>query len=334
MTKKSKRVKDSYFVSKRNIALLEACVETNAPALLIGETGTGKTTLIREIAKEYDKTLIRISVNGSMGVEEILGKWLVNKGTTVWQDGVLTMALRAGHWVVMDEINVALPEILFVLHSLLDDDRKIILPEKDNEIVHPHEEFRFFATMNPPEEYAGTKDMNKALMSRFTAVLNIDVLSETEEVKLLISKGVEKDMAYKLVRLAGVLRQHKIKDNIFYFCSTRDLVQAGHLISCKLSLSDAVTGSIVNKMTLKEFQVVKKDFSTIVDDAKKMPLLTIDEMLKAIETMEQDKKKLQDEYSKMLADKEREIRGSIKKEASDEAREDILKRIAEIAKSK
>lgn len=322
-----------YFASKSNLSLLEACVEKNEPALLIGETGTGKTTLIREVAKEYDKTLIRISVNGSMGVEEILGKWLVNKGTTVWQDGILTMALRAGHWVVMDEINAALPEILFVLHSLLDDDHKIVLPEKDNEIVYPHAEFRFFATMNPPEEYAGTKDMNKALMSRFTAVLNIEVLSESDEVKLLVKKGVDKDIAYKLVRLATALRKYKNKDDIFYFCSTRDLVQAGVLIAHKVSLSDAVTGSIINKMSPKEFLVVKTEFNSIVADTKKLPFTTIEEMVKALAGREAEIKTLKESYELLLAKKEAEVRGSIKKEVSDEAREDILKRIMEIAKT-
>lgn len=330
-TKKKSGINKDYFVSKSNLALLEACVETNNPALLIGETGTGKTTLIREVAKEYEKTLIRISVNGSMGVEEILGKWLVEKGTTKWQDGILTMALRQGHWVVMDEINAALPEILFVLHSLLDDDRKIFLPEKDNEIVTPHAEFRFFATMNPPEEYAGTKDMNKALMSRFTAVLNVEVLSEVNEVKLLINKGAEENLAYKLVRLAKELRDEKSKDNIFYFCSTRDLVQAVVLIKQGLKLSDAVTGSIVNKMSDKEFKVVRPKFNAVIDDKKTLPI-SIEKMVETIEKYDSQVEKMKLEYEMKLKKKEDEIRATIGSEISDKATEELLSKIAGLVK--
>lgn len=327
-------VKDAYFASPTNINLIKACVTGNTAALLIGETGTGKTTLVREIAKEHGKELIRISVNGSMGVEEILGKWLVNKGTTVWQDGILTMAARAGHWVVMDEINAALPEILFTLHALLDDDRKIILAEKDNEIVTPHAEFRFFATMNPPEEYAGTKDMNKALMSRFTAVIYVDVLDDATEMKLLMQRGADKDMAYKLVTLAKRLREHKAKENIFYFCSTRDLVQVNELVQGGISLLDAVTGAIVNKMAKEEYKLVVGDFSATVGSASvKFPYKSIEELVGLIKTRDAEIAMVKAEYEQKLVDQEKTLRASLEKESGEKVRDEFLKKIAELAKA-
>lgn len=260
----------SLFVTTENHDLLKACIENNQPALLIGETGTGKTTLVRELAKEKKATLHRVSVNGSMGIEEILGKWLVKDGTTYWQDGILTTAMKEGHWIVFDEINAALPEILFTLHSLLDDDRKILLPEKDNEIVVPHKNFRFFATMNPPEEYAGTKDMNKALMSRFTAVLIIEVLDQKSEYALLTEeKKADSKTAEILVRIATALRDEKKNENIFYFCSTRDLVQAAYLVNQGIPLASAIKAAIINKMTDKEYQAVKKHFDGIIAKVEK-----------------------------------------------------------------
>jgi len=324
-------VSKPYFVSDTNIRLLNACVESDEPVLLIGETGTGKTTLIREMAKEKEKTLIRISVNGSMGVEEILGKWLVNKGTTVWQDGILTAALRSGHWVVMDEINAALPEILFTLHSLLDDDRKIVLPEKDNEIVYPAEGFRFFGTMNPPEEYAGTKDMNKALMSRFTAVLYIDVLSNTDEIRLLQDKGTDFETATKLVLLATKLREYKKKDDIFYFCSTRDLVQTAHLILCGVSLTDAAVGSIVNKMTPKEFEVVKSDFEKIIGSILSLPVKTIQELLDLVAGFDAKIDALKLDHDAKISQMEDEIR-SLSSRSGSIVHDDFINRIKELAK--
>jgi midasin len=302
---------------------------------LIGETGVGKTTIVREIAKEQSKNLVRVSVNGSMGVEEILGKWLVDKGTTKWQDGILTSAIRRGDWVVMDEINAALPEILFTLHSLLDDDRKIVLPEKDNEIVTPHDDFRFFATMNPPEEYAGTKDMNKALMSRFTAVIYVDVLSEVEEVKLLEKKGSDTDTAVKLVKIANILRDYKKKDNIFYFCSTRDLVQCVQLKSHGLSIYDAFTGSIENKMSKDEFKVVKADVNSVI----KMPELdsSIRSISDLIAMASDAETKIKETETKLRAEFEAEkakIIEDAKANAKDEVSDTFLKTLRELSTKK
>jgi ATP-dependent Lon protease len=332
--KDEKPVNKNYYASDANINLIRACIERNAPALLIGETGTGKTTLIREVALEENKTLVRISVNGSMGVEEILGKWLVEKGTTKWQDGVLTDAVRKGHWVVMDEINAALPEILFTLHSLLDDDRSISLPEKDNEIIKPHKDFRFFATMNPPEEYAGTKDMNKALMSRFTAVLNIEVLDEVNEVKLLETKGADTNTAITLVRAARILRDHKRKDDIFYFCSTRDLVQCVELLSHGLKMQDAFLGSIVNKMSKEEYEGVKNNLESALRKKTEMPTKTLDELIEAVVGAD---KKLEDQkkFMKEQHEKEKlELRDKYKKEAADEVSNDFLEKLSELANKK
>jgi len=334
MVTKPFKKSDEYFISDSNLRLLRACVESNSAVLLVGETGTGKTTLVREVAKEQGKTLIRVSVNGSMGVEEILGKWLVNKGTTVWQDGILTMAARAGHWVVMDEINAALPEILFTLHSLLDDDRKIILAEKDNEVVVPHNQFRFFATMNPPEEYAGTKDMNKALMSRFTAVLNIDVLNDTEEMQLLMKKGADKDVAYKLVSLGKRLRTRKFKDEIFYFCSTRDLVQVVQLVTGGLDIKDAVIGAVINKMSRKEYELTKPEFTATVGSTTfRFPYKSIEEMVQLIRERDAELSKVKAEYEARLLEAEKKARADAVKENAESVRDDLLRKIAEIAKA-
>jgi len=329
---KEKKGTENYFVSKGNIKLLKACIDTDNPALLIGETGVGKTTIIREVAKEQKKNLVRISVNGSMGVEEILGKWLVDKGTTKWQDGILTAALRSGDWVVMDEINAALPEILFTLHSLLDDDRKIILPEKDNEVVVPHTNFRFFATMNPPEEYSGTKDMNKALMSRFHAVIYVDVLSETDEVKLLEIKGADLDTALKLVKVATILRLQKTRDNIFYFCSTRDLVQTAQLKKSGLTLVEAFTGAVVNKMGRDEYKLVEPLISSTIAQPKiALPAKTLEEIIEIATNAEKEIELVKKEYEIKLKEETQKIEDKAKLEARDQVSTDFLDRLKELS---
>ncbi len=237
---------------------VKTCVEMNESILFIGETGTGKTTLINELAKEKKTELVRVSLNGATSTADILGKMLAKDGSTYWQDGVLVSAMKKGHWIVFDEINACLPEVLFALHSLLDDDRKVTLIEKDGEIIRPVPEFRFFACMNPSENYAGTKETNMALMSRFGGVFHIAVFPTHHELAVLERNKVKKDIATKLVNLASELRKMREKGDLYTFVSTRDIIQAGKLATGGLDMGMSIEFAMLNKMTQDEKADVMK----------------------------------------------------------------------------
>ena len=154
--------------------LLELSADEDMPVLLVGDTGCGKTSLVRNLAAKRGKQFSRFNLTGETTVDEFVGKFILKDSETVWQDGLLINAMKGGHYLVVDEVNAALPEILFVLHSLLDDDKYIVLAGDKGQIVRPHKDFRFFGTMNPVDEYAGTKDLNKSFKSRFNMVIKMD----------------------------------------------------------------------------------------------------------------------------------------------------------------
>jgi MoxR-like ATPase len=227
--------------------LLRVAVTHDLPALLVGETGTGKTSLVRELAATDGKVYTRFSITGETTVDDFVGKYVLKNGETIWQDGILLTAVKGGHYLVVDEINAALPEILFVLHSLLDDDKYVIVPQKDNSLVKPHASFRFFATMNPVDEYAGTKELNKAFMSRFAMVLEVKYPNRKTEVEIVTSRtGVDISTANKMVDVAIGIRRAKSTDKIFYTFSTRDLIYWGKLVE-PLGIHRAFRVAIKNK---------------------------------------------------------------------------------------
>ena len=239
--------------------------ENNLSMLLIGETGTGKTTMIKSVAERLGKTCLRFSINGETTVDEFVGRWTLKGGSTVYQDGILIEAMRNGWWIVVDELNSALPEILFTLHPLLDDDKYIILTNKDNEKVVPHKDFRFFASINPSGEYAGTKDMNKAFLSRFQMVLNIEYPSISMERKIVEEKGeVDTWVASLIVSVSKHIRDAKAKEELYYSCSTRDLIQWG-LLTKWFSLGDAFSMSILYKADMEERALIWKIFKEDCD---------------------------------------------------------------------
>lgn len=262
--------KDEVIGQKKNKEAIKLAIEHDLPVLLIGETGTGKTSLVREQAIENKKELVRFSITGETTVDEFVGKYELEAGKTVWKDGVLLDAMKNGKWLVADEINVALPEILFVLHSLLDDDKYVTVSQHLGEVVKPHEDFRFFGTMNPPEEYAGTKELNKAFQSRFSIVLEVNYPAKEIEVKIVSSKAdVPSADATRMVDVANALRKAKKDEKIFFTCSTRDLLHWGELINKGMSPNDAFVISVLNK-TGTDKDVVREIYQKILGEYIKL----------------------------------------------------------------
>lgn len=259
--------------------VIKACIEQNIPVLLRGETGTGKTTTIREIAEQEGKKLTRINLTGQTTREDLVGKYILRDSNLAWQNGPLVTALRAGHWILLDEINAALPEVLFLLQSLLEAKNQLgtlLLVEKDGEELIPHEDCRIFATCNP-SDYEGMKDMNPATLSRFV-VIDVQPLDVAEEEKLLIDRyGV--DIARSLVESANQARQKKKDGETTVFVSTRDLELACRLYQKGVKADLAVETAIITKCQNEaDRMVIQKCFNVKTSSSKKSFIDELEEL--------------------------------------------------------
>lgn len=236
------------------------CIKTAKPVLLIGETGTGKTTLIEFLAAKTNNAFLRLNLDGATTKDEFVGKWLVNDKGTYWIDGILTKAMKNGYWLLLDEVNAALPEITMALHSVLEPNGKLILADKDGELVTPHADFRVFGTCNP-DSYAGTKEFNLAFLSRFDKVVYLDYLPQKMEAALLTSRTeVPSEVATTLTMIANHLRDAKQKNAIAYPCSTRDLLAAAtYYQEATHNITEAVKYTIANKMQVEADRTLLND---------------------------------------------------------------------------
>ena len=235
-------------------------VAHNLPVLLIGETGVGKTLAVRHLAWRTNNGLRRVNLNGATTVDEFLGKLLINEGGTYWVNGVLVEAMVAGDWILLDEINATLPEIAFCLHSLLDEDRMVVLMEYDGRIVRPHPGFRLFASMNPSEEgrYGGTKTLNEALLDRFPIVIRMDYLTEDQEVEAVIkqSGATDEQMVRSMVRMAGDVRAAIRNERVFGSFSTRRIIDWARM-AAQFGVRPSAEYTILSKLTSYDAEVVE-----------------------------------------------------------------------------
>jgi cobaltochelatase CobS len=232
----------------------------NLPVLLIGETGVGKTQAVRYLAWKTNNGLRRVNLNGATTVDEFLGKLLINEQGTYWIDGVLVDAMQAGDWILLDEINACLPEIAFCLHSLLDDDRMVVLTEHDGRIVRPDPNFRLFASMNPSEEgrYGGTKMLNEALMDRFPVVVRMEYLPEQEEIEAVMAQSGNDDrqVIECMVKAANDVRLAIRSEQIFGTFSTRRVIDWARM-SKTFDVRESAHFTILSKFSSYDAEAVE-----------------------------------------------------------------------------
>ncbi|MEE1032879.1 MAG: MoxR family ATPase [Ruminococcus sp.] len=142
--------------------------------LLTGSKATGKNVLAENLAWIFGRPSFNISFHVNTGSGELIGTDTFEDNQVKLRKGSIYQCAEYGGFGILDEINMAKNDAVSVLHATLDYRRSIDVPGYDKIELHPAA--RFIGTMN--YGYAGTKELNEALVSRF---LVIAMPSQTEE---------------------------------------------------------------------------------------------------------------------------------------------------------
>lgn len=173
------------------ISDLARILSSGYPMLLQGPTSAGKTSLISYLASITGNKFVRINNHEHTDLCEYIGNYVTGlccnlcfiifvdtSGKLNFVEGVLVSAVRNGHWIVLDELNLAPSEVLESLNRLLDDNRELLIVETGERIT-PHKDFRLFATQNPPGIYGGRKVLSRAFRNRFIEI-QVDDIPQNE----------------------------------------------------------------------------------------------------------------------------------------------------------
>lgn len=106
--------------------LFAAAFHARLPLLLKGPTGCGKTRFVAHMAARLGRPLYTVACHDDLSAADLIGRYLLKGGETVWVDGPLTRAVREGAICYLDEVVEARKDVAVVLHPLTDDRR--ILP--------------------------------------------------------------------------------------------------------------------------------------------------------------------------------------------------------------
>jgi len=245
---------EEYFITEEpyyepignEIEVFEAAYRNQLPVLLKGPTGCGKTRFMEHMAWRLGRPLITVSCHDDLTASDLVGRFLIRGGETVWVDGPLARAVRAGGICYLDEIVEARKDTTVVIHPLADD-RRVLPMEKLGELLEATEEFCMAISYNPGYQSV-LKDLKQSTRQRFVA-LEFDYPSAELESRIIVNEtGIDADMAAQLVKFAQMTRNLK-GSGLEEGASTRLLVHAAKLMKSGVSPVVACRSSIAQALT-------------------------------------------------------------------------------------
>ncbi len=242
------------------IELFEAAYQQKMPVLLKGPTGCGKTRFVEHMAyrlgmplakkkgKDVPKgvPLMTVACHEDLTASDLVGRYLLEGDSTVWLDGPLARAVKAGAICYLDEVVEARKDTTVLIHPLTDHRRELPI-EKKGEVLKAGEGFQLVISYNPGYQNA-LKDLKHSTRQRFVALEFTYPTVEIETEIIAHEAGVSQEMAETLARLGDKVRN--LKDHgLQEGASTRLLIYAGRLIAngisprraCQVAVSAALT---------------------------------------------------------------------------------------------
>jgi len=250
--------------------------ELNDKTLMYGPTGAGKSSLIEQLCARTNRPFLRINCTGDMDSSMIFGQLTAKDGSTHWEDGSVTEAVKYGAVFAWDEWDVTPPEISMGLQWLLEENGKLVLKEKPGAIkdkhIVPHEFFRIVAIGNTQGQgddtgaHSGTNVQNTATLDRFGTAVYVDYLAADVEEKMLKNK-FDKVLSVKatkeLVKLANLVRQGYKAGQFNLTISPRTLLNICKKLRAGSSLRQAFTTTYLNKLNDTQRKVADELFVKI-----------------------------------------------------------------------
>lgn len=213
--------------------------------LICGDKATGKNVLAENLAWIFGRPIYNISFHVNTDSNSLIGTDTFKDNEVQFRKGPIYQCARYGGFGILDEINMAKNDAVSVLHATLDYRRIMDVPGYDRVKLHPAT--RFIATMN--YGYAGTKELNEALVSRFM-VINMPSLTRDrlEQILQSIFPSIEPEA---LEQFSGLFLDLQLKAKNGEISTKavdlRGLIGAIRLVSGGLRPADAIDMGITNK---------------------------------------------------------------------------------------
>ncbi|HZV54060.1 MAG TPA: CbbQ/NirQ/NorQ/GpvN family protein [Rhodocyclaceae bacterium] len=228
------------------VGLFEAAYRQRLPVLLKGPTGCGKTRFVEFMAWRLKRPLVTVACHDDLTTADLVGRYLIVGEQTVWMDGPLTAAVRAGAICYLDEVVEARKDTTVIIHPLTDS-RRVLAVDKRGELVPAPDNFMLVISYNPGYQSV-LKEIKPSTRQRFIA-LDFDYPAADLESRIVAAEGgVDEALARKLVKLGELTRNLK-GQGLDEGASTRLLVHAAQIVSAGRTPIEAATAAVARALT-------------------------------------------------------------------------------------
>jgi len=208
-----------------------------APIFVTGLSGNGKTTMIEQACARLKREFYRVNITAQTDEDDLLGGFRLIDGNTVWCDGPVIRAMKAGGVLLLDEIDLG-GHLMMCLQPVLEG--KGVYVKKINEWVQPAAGFTILATANTKGQgddtgkFSGTGMMNEAMLDRFHFTMEQPYATASTERKILLKNMAKWNMdiakdgdnyqfADMLTKWADTIRQTFLQGGCSEIITTRRL---------------------------------------------------------------------------------------------------------------
>jgi len=220
--------------------------------MMTGPAGCGKTMAAKALVNALDRPDFYFNLGATQDPRgTLIGNTHFEEGKgTYFSESLFVKAISTPNAVILlDELSRAHPDAWNILMTVLDyGQRYLRLDEADGQnTVKVAENVTFIATANIGNEYTSTRQLDKALMDRFT-IVEMDMLNESEEYELLtyMFPNVDTTTISNVSKIASLTRSESSSDTarIPSGISTRTTVELCGLLYDGFSLEESAEVSI------------------------------------------------------------------------------------------
>jgi cobaltochelatase CobS len=251
---------------------------------LTGPTGSGKTSLICQVASRLNWPVQQVTCHGRLELNDLIGQFMLVSGSMSFVHGPLAQAVRDGHLLILNEIDLMDPSELAGLNDIIEG-QPLMIPQNGGEVIKPHPKFRLIATGNSAGQgdqsglYQGVMQQNLAFLDRFR-LMEVGYPEPSVEKSILkgvlVGMGIPVDsvmenLSEKMIQVANEIRRLFVggadgTGELSVTMSTRTLVRWTNLMIAYKRAPNALAYSLDRALTLRAEHAQREAIHRIAKD--------------------------------------------------------------------